>query len=265
MLEPHVTQGAGLHCIAAPAVPRVITIASHGDPQDELLLLWHLCSTLTGFGYPLAVLDATSTESVDNPGLDQLLDDAFWHRDASTDQLSWSIVPAANGFKRLSRQAEGQDQSLHRLGGLFQNFGVVVIYAHVETLISLLPDSGIEPLLTVSSAPLSRVTAYQALKQLLLNAGLRSTIVSFMREPVQGAANGNLTASKSLQDCAMTYLGYRVDAMSVHAQPLEGQASDDMRQLALRLLERALPLYREASTMPRRYPSSVHDNFVGSH
>lgn len=265
MLEAYVNQGVGLHSIAAQAAPRAIAVASHGDQQDELPLLWNLCSTLVGFGYPVAVLDATSTESAGNPGLEHLLDDVFWRGDDHTDQLSWSVVPAASGFKKLCSRTGAQDRPLHQLGSLFQNYGVVVIYARADTLISLLPDSGMEPLLAVSSATMSIMTAYQALKQLLLNARLGSTIASIVCEPVQDAASGNPAASKSLQNCAMTYLGYRVDAMAVHAQQPEGRASDEMRQLALRLLEKALPLHRGASAMPWRPPSSIHDHFPGSH
>ena len=70
MLEMCVNQGAGLRGIAKQAVPRVIAMASHGDQEGELPLLWSLCSTLVDFGYPVAVLDATTFESANNPGLE---------------------------------------------------------------------------------------------------------------------------------------------------------------------------------------------------
>ena len=64
MLETCVNQGVGLQGIGLHAAPRVIAMASHGSQEGELPLLWSLCSTLVDFGYPVAVLDATTTESL---------------------------------------------------------------------------------------------------------------------------------------------------------------------------------------------------------
>jgi hypothetical protein len=251
MLEMCVNQGAGLQNIALQAAPRVIAMASHGNQQGELPLLWNLCSTLVGFGYPVAVLDATTAESADNPGLAQLLDEACWRGDEGGELLSWTVIPAARGLQRLCVQKSGRGLPVDPLGGLFQNFGVIVIYARVDILTRLLPDSGIEPLLTVSPVKMSSVTAYQALKQMLLNANLRPTIASIAGEPVSGTATANHAALKNLQECAMTFLDYRLDSLAVRALQPQECPSDDMNRLALRLLENAMPLHR--------------NHFLGSH
>ncbi len=251
MLDMCVNQGAGLQSMALQSAPRVIAMASHGNQQGELPLLWSLCSTLVGIGYPVAVLDATTVESADNPGLAQLLDDACWQDDASGEPSSWSVIPAALGLQRLCAQTPGRGLPLDPLGGLFQNFGVIAIYARAEVLTELLPDSGIEPLLTVSPVKASSVTAYQALKQMVLNAHLRPTVASIILEPFSSSAMPSHSPVKNLQDCALTFLDYRLDSLAVRALPPQECQSDDMHRLALRLLENAMPLHR--------------NYFVGSH
>lgn len=244
MLELCVNQGAGLQGIAPQAGPRVLAMASHGDQQAELPLLWQLCTTLVDLGYPVAVLDASATESDANPGLAQLMEDATWHGDESQAPLSWSVIPAALGLQQLCRQPEAGARALDPLGGLFQGFGVIVLYARAEVLTALLAHSGIEPLLTVSPDKMSCVSAYQSLKQLLLNAQLRPTIASWVGEPLAGAAAASHAPLKNLQDCAMTFLDYPLHLLAVRTRQAREGSSDDMHRLALRLLENAMPLPR---------------------
>lgn len=251
MLETCVNQGVGLQGIGLHAAPRVIAMASHGSQEGELPLLWSLCSTLVDFGYPVAVLDATTTESPDNPGLAQLLDHGGWHGEDHDSLRSCSVIPAALGLQRLCTQNPAQGALLDPLGGLLQNFGVIVIYACADVLTLLLPGTGIEPLLTVSSLKTSPVSAYRALKQMLLNAKLRPTMASIVSEPFLNASMTESTPIKNLQECAMTFLGYRLDSLAVHTQQPGERRSDDMSRLALRLLENAMPLHR--------------NQYVGSH
>ena len=250
MLETCVNQGAGLQGLALQAAPRVLAMASHGDRQGELSLLWSLCATLVDLGYPLAVLDASAAESDTNPGLAQLLDDSGWRADQSFAPLPWSVIPAARGLQQLC-QHHAPGLELDALGGLFQGFGVIVIYARADVLTRLLPDSGVEPLLTVSLDKMSCVTAYQALKHMLLSAQLRPTITFSRCEPGPDTAMAGPSPLKNLQDCAMTFLDYRIDLLSVRERQGHTSPSDDMHRLALRLLENAMPL--------PRHP------FVGSH
>lgn len=246
MLEMCVNQGAGLQGLALRAAPRILAMASHGDQQGELSLLWSLCAALVDLDYPVAVLDASAEESETNPGLAQLLDDADWHGNEGGAPLSWSVVPAAQGLRQLCvRRTPGLE--LDALGGLFQGFGVIVIYAQADVLARLLPDSGIAPLLAVSPAKMSCVTAYQALKHMLLNAQLRPTIAFLGSEPGSAGATASPSPIKNLQDCAMTFLDYRIHVLSVRERQEQESPSDDMRRMALRLLENALPLPRHSS------------------
>ena len=250
MLEMCVNQAAGLQSIGLQASSRVIAMASHGNQQGELPLLWSLCSTLVGFGYPVAVLDATSVESAQNPGLEQLLDEASWQSDEH-EPLSWSVIPAARGLQQLCQQRSGHTLPMDPLGNLFQNFGVIVIYARADILTHLLPGSGIEPLLTVSPVKISSVTAYQTLKQLLVNANIRPTVASISSTSTPKTAMSATSALKTLQECALTFLNYHLDSITVRAMQPHEARSDDMNRLALRLLENAMPLHR--------------NHFVGSH
>lgn len=251
MLEMCSNQGAGLQRIAMQTTPRVMALASHGDQQGELPLLWHLCTALVGLGQPVAVLDATTVESVDNPGLLQMLEQADWRANDSRDPLSWSVLPAALGLQQLCAHPVPPGRALAPLGELLQSFGVVVIYARADVLSRLLIGSCIEPLLAVAPVKMSALTAYQALKQMVQGAKLRPTVANMVAEPDSGGATTNPAALKNLQKCSMTFLDYPLDALAVHALPEQECCADDIQRLALQWLERAAPLHR--------------NHFVGSH
>lgn len=244
MLEMGVHQGCGLQRMALQAAPRVMALASHGHEHGELPLLWSLCATLDELGYSVAVLDASAAESVANPGLLQLLDDSAWRGDEEDAPWSWSVIPAALGLERLCVRPSAPGLALAPLGGLLEGFGVIVIYAGAEVLSRLLPDSGVSPLLTVSARKMSAVTAYQALKQMLLNAGLRPTIATWADPSGPESTLACPPPVHKLQECSMNFLDYRPDSLAVRAPQAGHDSSDDMHRLALRLLENAMPLPR---------------------
>lgn len=244
MRELCVNQGAGLQRIGMQAAPRVIAIASHGSQDGELPLLWSLCATLMNLGHSVAVLDATTVESATNPGLEQLLNEDGWHNESNGTPQAWSVVPAAQGLRQLCAMTAADQTRLNPLSALFQNFDVVAIYARAEVLTGLLAGTGVEPLLTVSPGKLSAVTAYQALKHMLLNAKLRPTIASVGCESLSASAAAKRSVVKNLQDCAMTFLDYRIDSLAVPELKLQDGPTDGMNRLALRLLENAVPLHR---------------------
>lgn len=265
MRDEPLNQGAGLHSLAAPSVLRVVTLVSHGDRAAELPLLWNLCAAWDALGYSVAVLDVTDTESEDQPGLEQLLDDSYWHGDPRQEQMAWAVLPAAQGVARLCR-ADGRGRlPLQQLGGWFPQHEIVLIYANAATVASALADSGVEPVLALSGNRPALLSVYQGLKQLLLKARLQPTIISVSDESFVAPSAPSHLMSENLQSCAMTFLGYPLPVLSAQA-PVAGQRmTDDMSQLALRLLEKALALHRNPPHMPPGQRLSAPPHFARSH
>ncbi len=247
MLETFVTQATGLHLLPLQDAPRLLAMASHGTQIGELSLLWSVCTALVDMGYPVLVLDANTTESQDNPGLDQLLGGPGWCGDAGREAAAWSVLPASRGLAKLCARPSSTDKPWNPLCGLFENFGVVVVYARTEILARLLPGSGIEPLVAVSPVKASPVTAYQSLKHMLLNAKLRSTVAAIAAAAESDETKTNHSPVKNLQECAMNFLGYRLHPVTVRAPTFPDLVSDDVQRLTLRLLENAMPLCRNLS------------------
>lgn len=241
MLEIGLHQGAGLQGLAPQTAPRLVVMASHGDRASELPLLWDLCGAWTELGYPVAVLDATHSESPQQPGLLQLLDPHCRTEDlpCETADMAWSIYPAAQGLRQLFGDTDqtGHTQAMEQLEQLFQNYDVVMLYAPASQLATSLAGSGIAPLLAVSATGSSVLTAYQALKSLLINGQLQPTIVSMVDASSQSSKTCGQNLNKSLQECARSFLGRQVTALCVDMQPTSDPAARDVNRLALRLLE----------------------------
>lgn len=265
MLDACVTQGAGLQGLSAQASPRLVVMASHDDRPSELPLLWSLCAAWSDLGYFVVVLDATQTESPTNPGLQQLLTPSGRPEDMPHEAMdtAWSIYPAALGLGQLCTASQHTVDAapLEELEHLFQNYDVVLLYANADMLASSLPDSSIEPLLAISTNERSVLTAYQALKRLLLNGRLHPTIVSMVDTSDQNSLACGHKMNKSLQGCAMNFLGRPISTLSVDMQQTDENAPRDVNRLALRLLESGMPR-RSNSVMPTRH-RAMNDNDNG--
>lgn len=231
MLDDQTHQGTGLQGLAGQVAPRVIALASHGNPQHEMALLWDLCASLVALGYPVALLDGGTAETSQSQGLLELLENDCWRPEAPNTGPVWTMMAAALGLHRLCNEC---DQPAHRLAPLrdsFQHYEAVVIYAKPRLLARLLKGSATEPLLALSAQAGSQLSAYQALKSLVLEAGLSPTIAAIM------GARPN-----KLQECALNFLGYRAPAQTLADRPGSDKRSDAVAALALRLLERAVAL-----------------------
>lgn len=265
MLDFPADQAAGLRGLAPPAGPHLLAVVSHGDDQTELPLLWRLCSALVSLGYAVTVLDATKRESQTNPGLSQHLEYTFRHTGEEMDAPGWSVIPSALGVQNLCAEAAAPSQGLRRLGQLFNPNGIVILYARAEWLAPLLADTGVTPLLAVSSVKNSLLTSYLALKRLLLNARLSPTILNMMDERQSSVEVNPATVTSNLSDCARNFLGYEVNALNIDLCAEESRLGAAMRRLAAHLLETAIPL---SGTRPHgAYQARMQsaDRFAGAH
>ena len=243
MRDAWVNQAAGLHLLRERPATRFAAMASHGHRISELQFLCDLCGAWSDFGYCVAVLDATTCETDDNPGLLQLLQSGDTLPQVQSGQTSsWPIVSAALGLEHLRlappRHVGGGD-SLKHLSTLLENFEIVLIYARAADLVASLPDSGIEPLLPVCARGMPVLSAYHSLKQLLIIGKLQPTIVAVMDESDQTGMVASRSIGKSLQDCVRSFLSLHVDSIAVFSGQGNGHQPDDMHRLALRVLERA--------------------------
>ena len=240
MLEPCVNQAAGLQSLALATHPRLVAVASHGQQQGELPLLYSLCATWSDLGFSVAVLDGQAHESASNPGLLQWLDAPHNYPRECHEQGAWTIIPAADGLDRLAGQPHPHDA----LGNLMAHDAVVLIYANAALLTRLLKGSGLSPLLLVAPLSASALTAYQALKQLWVDAQLRPTVANISLTPAHKTPAVGNTPMQHLQDCAMNFLGCQLNPIAIRAATLDNRSQDDVHRLALQLLECAVSLQR---------------------
>jgi hypothetical protein len=174
MLDICLNQAAGLAAMTPQMRPRLVGVTSHGAQQGEMALLWSLCQYWVDMGLPVMVLDAHSHEDQHNPGLLDLLNPAQAVAWRQPEPLAWTVWPAAKGLHQLSASS----QALPTLGHLFQDYGVVLAYAPAAQLGQLLRGTGLSPLLVLPPLQSASVTAYQAIKHLLLQAQLQATVAS---------------------------------------------------------------------------------------
>ncbi|MDD2925677.1 MAG: hypothetical protein PHW99_10950 [Rhodoferax sp.] len=215
-------------------------MTSHGDQQGELPLLWGLCTRWADMGLSVAVLDGHTQETAQNPGLTQLLDHPLGRFMEEESPASWSVIPAAAGFVRLSTG----NLLGSKVSELFKHFAVVLVYANASIMAQLLKGSGLTPLLVVPPLRSSALTAYQALKQLLLDGQLHPTVANIVLEPTVSAAMPSSLPAQSLLNCATTFLGYSAQPLTITASARTDQSWEDVDRLALQLLENAVQLER---------------------
>lgn len=246
MLDTSVDQGASLRRIAPQAAWSVIAMVTRGDTATELPLLWQICAALQSFSLRITVLDASSAETEDNPGLQNLLEHAHWREEVAPNAPPWHIVPARLGLSHLALQTR-QDPSmssppLQAISHLFRSCDLVVVYADAELLATLLPGSQVRPLLAVTPRRASILGAYQNFKKLLLQARLVPLVASVVTAPYKNAELLAKSTGRALQNCAQMHLGCQTDFMTVRSFPQQHARWDDAHQIALRLMASAIPM-----------------------
>ncbi len=267
MLDHFSNQASGLIGLGCQPRPRLVAMVSHGDEQAELPLLWQVCVSLVNFGYSLTVLDATMTESETNPGLQQLLENALWGEDNLSDTPAWTVLPSAQGIQTLLEVSLAQARSLYPLGALLPAEGIVILYCNAEAMAALIGEWHTEPLLAVSPTKRSLLTGYAALKRLLITGELKPTIVNMLRQQNLAVSALQTTPSVGLGECAKRFLGHELKTLDIVEQLADVAPCEAVQGLALRLLERAVPLGAPApmSTLRRTSSMGHFPQFAGSH
>lgn len=250
MLDHFSSQASGLWGMTNRQGPRVLAVVNHGDDQAELPLLWQLCQALVNFGYAVTVLDGTTQESRENPGLAQLLDNRSWHDEPVRDALAWTVLPCGLGLPDLCAQTKVGTPRLQRLASLLHTNGVVIVYCKAEWMADLLGHSPIEPLLAVSPLRTSLMTGYVALKRLLISGSLKPTIANMVEDADPDGLTTASAVSLGLSECAKRFLGQDVKTLDIAIQSSDAPPSGAMQRLALRLLEGAMDLRAAPAPTP---------------
>jgi hypothetical protein len=258
MLEQASHQAQGLQSLTPTVGPRLISVVSHGDERAELPLLWRICQALTQAGHTVTVLDASTCETQDNPGLAQRLDDPYGYESEKSDGPAWTIVPSRIGVQNLVETPGKQSSPLKQLGKSFPHEGLLILYSNAEWLVSLMGNTSAEPLLAMSTMKSSLMTSYLALKRLLKKGSLEPVVVHW--------GSHQRPSAVCLGDCAKNFLDYEVKSIRLDAAADDAPPSDAVRSLAMRLIENAVPLMNAdqgafGDLTPRFAPSP----FTGSH
>lgn len=238
MLEQCVNQAAGLQALALQRTVRLIAMASHGRQQGELPLLWGLCARWIDMGLSVAVLDGHACESVANPGLADLLANPLSRFTGDAEVDAWTVLPAATGLQRL----HVADFHSHGFNDVFKNHDIVLVYADAQVLTTLFKGCNLAPLLVVPPAKDATLSAYTALKQMVLQGQLHPTVANIVPEPLATPSRSGTPSTTNLMQCATHFLGYQVTPYTVLASSDPEQSRDDLTHLALQLFENALPL-----------------------
>jgi hypothetical protein len=241
MLDPCIGQAAGLQGLALQQAPRLVALASHGQQQGELPLLWGLCGSWVDMGLSVIVLDGHSQESTQNPGLSQLLSDPTRRLTDDDDHATWSVIPAANGLQALC----SADILSTPIVELFKNYSVILLYTNAESTSRLLKGHELAPVLLVPPALISAVSAYQALKQLILDGKLRPTVANIVPDQTAMMPIPTSLPAKHVMDCASIFLGYSVKPLNITASAQTDRSQGDVSRLAVQMLENALLMKRQ--------------------
>jgi hypothetical protein len=250
MHERFLNQAAGLMGLAKQAIPRLNAVVSHGDALSELPLLWKLCAAIVDLGFSVTVLDGTTAETPDNPGLEQILDYTFW-RDEVQECPHWSIVPSQQGLESLSTFSRPASHCLSTLGHAFPQDGILIVYSSARLLSTLLPDSGLSPLLPVSQSKTSLLTSYMALKRLLVKGGMEPRIANVVQYD-NSLRDGGESVANNLADCAKYFLDFDVKISTIVAPTGEDRPGMDLQRAALAMIESAIALDTAWSAPPMR-------------
>jgi len=236
MPEPCLHQAVGLQTLALQRSPRLLAVASHGQQQGELPLLWGLCRAWVEHDLSVLVLDGHTPESAANPGLQQRLEDPWQDWDDAAIAPGWQVWPAALGLRPFANA----DQLAQGLSALARRVDIVLIYARAAALTRWLAGSLVRPLIVLPPAAAATLSAYEALKR-LLHHQMPPVLANLVPEPL-AVRSGATASAHALVQCATEFLGYPIEPLRVLASSAQGRSQHDVQHLALQLFENARTL-----------------------
>ncbi len=264
MFEAGLDQSAGLRRQMPQPVLRLVPVIRHSSGEPELRLLWQLCQGFVEQGLSVAVLDTDSPETDETPGLLQILSDQCSPSEVADLALPWTIVPAALGWRELTRTGQLDAHGRETLGEHFSPFGMLLAYGSAARLGPALANTGVRPLVPVAPEPRHMLSAYQAMKVLMEQALLMPSVAIMVTEPTQTVVMRALQARKTLQNCFTRHMGCYLDSMTVKSFTDDEVAGRDIQMLALRLMENAIPLGAAPASLLHR-PADEEVHLVRSH
>lgn len=230
------SQAAGLMDAGQGRPARLLAMVCHGDSYAELPLMWQLCDALTQRQYNVTVLDGTKSESDENPGLSQVLEQGWYPQTAAAQP--WRVMPARWGLQTLAALGPQSLATELQWCQLASADSVLLIYATADVLATWAQRTGVQPLLALSAAKTSLMTSYLALKRLWIHGGVVPALVQRI-DPHATDIDRAPAVSQSLTDCARHFLD-----IDVHVRRLvdDGQDAAALDALVQTLLEESVTL-----------------------
>lgn len=234
MLRYCAHQAAGLVALGDSHPLNIVVVVQHGDEQAELPFLWRLCQSLTALGQSVKVLDGSSSESNEMPGLQQRLQTG---RSLSTAQTAWSVLPASKGLWELSVHSSLQQPGWQTLAHTFDEADILILYATAQCASKILGGVGVPTFLPVSPLRSSLLTSYLALKQLLVVGGQRPTIINVLPPETDRESRAAGSVCTSLVECAKSFLHFEAPVIPFVDHSEDPSAEDGLSRLASTLLD----------------------------
>lgn len=264
MLDTHTHQAASLAQFMPAEAARIVPLLATGQLAAELAVLWQLSSALQMQGYSTAILDGAATESLESPGLADILATGAWQQDDGLDSAV-KVWPSAQGIAALAYATVTGVKPLDWLAQHLVGLDAAVIYGASDRMIPLLKFGVISPLMVFTTQARAHVAAYQTVKQLLYRDGIRPVVVIAAKETGPEFEMAKRRRD-NLRRCFRAYLEEPLEVWAVALNSESGEHDDEIRRLALRMLENDQVAHNVAEvTYARPRVIAKQENTVWSH
>jgi hypothetical protein len=251
VFDPTRHQAAGLRTVCTPAAVKLMPVSLNRDAAAACDMVWVLSAGLSMLGHGVVVLDATTREHGDRPGLSQHLRGE--RLDPSSIDDGPYILAAQAGIDELLATAPAMraPAALERLAGSFAAGTVVLLLAHKEWLSVLFEGSGARPLIPFHVEPTGVIDAYSAVKVLTQAGNMQPILV-----PIGGEGPEELERRvvDVLLETARKHLGQVPDCWAL-PDSRHDESPDALSPWVLKIVQSALSLGDGSSLRPWMSPN----------